>query len=201
MKIMLSSLILLTVFWVNGPALAEKVGQAIVDGRIVILNSDGTWHFRDEAPPRADCDRVSSFTLCIDKSKWSQLPKSGDFSAMYSRDNRYYFGVIAEPAGRNQGLREQVLQKVILENAARGGNTTVDNVTVFQVYDRLDTALGLRGVIYSVVIDGLPIVYYNAFRVYENQSVQFIFWMLGQQPEPGFENLVMDTLRNIARDG
>jgi hypothetical protein len=200
MKVLFCILLVLATASGAGHAAAEKVGQAIVDGRVVILKSDGTWHFRDEGAQQSGCESISRFSVCLQKNEWSRLPKTADFSAIFSRGNRYYFGIISEPTGSNQGIEENVLQKIILENAARGGNTTVENVTVHDVVDTVNDKLGLRGVVYSVSIGGAPIVYYNAFRVYKDQSVQFVFWMIGTNPEQAFLEVVSNTLDKITRE-
>ncbi len=199
--LVLSAFLFLATALAGAPASAQQVGQAVVDGRVVILNSDGTWQFRDEIQQTSDCQDIGRFSLCLSRGEWSRLPASGAFNALFSRENKYYFGVLIEPQGTKQGMAQQFFQGAILSNAALAAGTTAENVTVHDVIDGVGGKLGLNGIIYSISLSGSPFLYYNAFKVYENESVQFVFWKIGETPDPEFLDAVTQALQKIERKG
>ena len=80
-------------------AIAEQVGTAVVNGKTVILDSDGTWKYRDGIQPSSLCDKLEGFEVCVRKIGWTALQKHGQFAYSYTYNQRYYFGIIVNPFG------------------------------------------------------------------------------------------------------
>lgn len=183
----------------GGNARAEQVGTAVIDGRVVILDSNGTWRYRDQQPTGGaeDCDSVTGLLICPDKKLWIKEPKQDDYSALYSRGSQYYFGVISEPFGIDKGVKYEFLEKVIIENAASASGKSAKDVAVFEMNSDTGFEPGLRSMIYATEIDGTPFVYYNAYKIYRQKTIQLVFWTIGREPTPDFKAAVKDMLGKI----
>jgi hypothetical protein len=184
------------------PAVGEQIGTAIVNGRTVILDDNGTWKYKDASDntSNAKCDNVGSTKLCIRGMGWKKLPQRGDFVAMYSYKSRYYFGVISEPYGKKDGVTAKSLREAFIANAASGAKTTPENIPVLASDDSVPGHPGLKSLTY-IMADAnsrsLKFVFHNVFQLTESKSVQYVFWGVGSSVSSDFKSVIKDTLNNI----
>ncbi len=183
-------------------AAAEQVGTAVVKGRTVILDGNGTWRYKDDAqgPPSADgCDTVEVLEVCAGKLGWTKVRNEniGDYSVLYVNSGKYYFGIIVEPYGTEDGVNMESLQRAIIENAATFTNTTPSAIPVLGTESEVKGLPGFRSVTYSPSMSGTPFVFRNMFSVLPKQSIQMVFWGIGKQASPEFTGKVDEALKQI----
>ncbi len=178
------------------PSRADQVGASVVDGRMVILDSDGTWRYADEEEggDEAGCDRADTLEVCATKLGWTKTQASGNFNLMYTHSQKYYFGVIAEPYGSTHGMKYQTLQAAILSNAARAAATDAKKVPVIATEKVVQGRRGLRSITYRPTLQGTPFVFYNAYQILPEKSVQLVFWGIGKDVNPEFKSLIKETV-------
>ncbi|WP_020180447.1 hypothetical protein [Methylopila sp. M107] len=182
-------------------ASADQVGAAVVDGRIVILNSDNTWAYADaQKQSAAGCDRFPGVELCVKDLGWASVDKVGAFQALYRVGSQYYFGLVREPYGAKAGVTLQALRSAIVQNAALAAKTTVDKVPVLEVSTEVAGIPQAEAVTYTVQMSGLPLIYRNIFRVKDDESMQIVFWSVGTTISPEFKAKIDDTVAKIKID-
>lgn len=187
------------------PAVGEQIGTAIVNGRTVILDDNGTWKYRGASgnSSSALCDHVNKTKVCIKKVGWKRLPKRGDFVAMYSYNSRYYFGIIHEPYGTKDGVSASSLRKAFIENAASGAKTTPENIPVLSSEDSVPGHPELQSLTYLMKDSNsrsLTFVFHNVFHLTGKKSVQYVFWGVGKKLSGDFKSVIKKTLDNITFD-
>ncbi len=183
-------------------SLAEQVGTAVVNGRIVILDSDGTWQFQDEmgqgTAARSSCETLEHMRLCLDTTGWSKANLPGDFIGSYRSSNKYFLGIVYEPSGSNDGYTYEFLQQAIIQNAATASNTAPENVPILDSKANAQEMDGFRSVTYSPTINGAPFVFHNIFRIYPDRAVQFAFWTIGKEYTADFRDKVEKFARGVS---
>ncbi len=185
--------------WATAPALADQVGTSLVNGRMVILDSDGTWRYADDvagSEPQG-CDRTENLEVCAIKLGWAKNQTSGDFDLMYTHSQKYYFAVIAEPYGSTHGVKYQTLQSAIISNAARAAATDARSVPVLATEMEVQGKPGLRSITYGPTLQGTPFIFYNAYQILPDKSVQLVFWGIGKEVTPEFTKLINETVANV----
>ncbi len=185
-----------------GPAVGEQIGTAIVNGRTVILDDNGTWKYKDASDnsSSAKCDNVGATKLCIQGMGWNKLPQRGDFVAMYSYGNRYYFGIISEPYGTKDGVTAESLREAFIANAASGAKTTPANIPVVASDDSVEGHPELKSLTYLMSDANnrsLTFVFHNVFHLSDKKSVQYVFWGVGKELSSDFKSVIGKTLDNI----
>ena len=59
---------------------------------------------------------------------------------------------------------------------------------------------GDNSITYGVTITDMPFVFHNAFKVYDDKSVQFVFWALGKDMPADFPATYGAALDSIKVD-
>lgn len=182
---------------------AEQVGTAVVNGRVVILDSNGTWKYQDAPEPdgtATGCETAGGVQVCVKAAGWRETRKQADFHLMYALGNRFYLGIIAEPYGIKDGLTYEGLQAAIVGNAASGAGTTEEKIPVLGTDAEVNGVKGLRSITYSATISGTPFVFHNVYRVYQDKSIQCVFWGIGKEMSGEFTAAINGALPHIKFD-
>ena len=188
---------------VPGLAGAGQVGTAVVNGRVVVLDGDGTWKYKDAAESDAaasGCDTAKDIQVCVKGAGWREVRRQADFHLMYAYGDKYYLGVIAEPYGAKDGLTYEGLQAAIIGNAASGAGTTEDKIPVTGTDAEIKGQKGLRSISYTATISGTPFVFHNVYKVYQNKSIQCVFWGIGKEMSEDFSAVINNTIPHIKFD-
>lgn len=194
------ALVLLTAVSGISQVMAEQVGSAIVNGRIVVLDSDGTWRYQDEAGQSSQgsgCETIEGADFCLSKINWKKTDGSGDFAGLYVFANKYYFGVIFEPLGSDDGYTYEFLQDAILANAAAATGSNAKQVPVVNTSTNVEGKPEFRSITYNPTINGTPFVFHNVFKIYPKKAVQLVFWGLGTTVSSDFQGKIDEALANI----
>lgn len=194
------ALVLLTAMSGISQAYAEQVGTAVVNGRIVIIDGNGTWRYQDEAGQSAQnsgCETIEGADFCLTKINWKKTDGSGDFAGLYVYSNKYYFGVIFEPLGAEDGYTYEFLQDAILANAASATGSNAKQVPVSGTSTTVEGKPEFRSITYNPTINGTPFIFHNVFKIYPKKAVQLVFWGLGTQISSDFQAKIDEALANI----
>jgi hypothetical protein len=179
-------------------AMAEQVGTAVVDGRTVILDSNKTWRYADEAEVKTPdgCENIENLAVCVGSIGWAPAtaPNSGNYAALYVHSKKYYFGIIVEPYGQKDGMTYQALQSAIIENAAHFASAKSADIPVLGTESEVKGLPGARSITYGPVLKGTPFLFYNAFKIYQDRSIQFAFWGIAKTMPADFKALIEKTL-------
>jgi len=181
---------------------ARQVGTAVVNGRIVTLDSDGTWKYQDQGgggdSASAGCDTLEHIKLCLDTSGWNKANLPGDFIGSYTTSGKYFLGIVYEPSGSNDGYTYEFLQQAIIQNAAAASNTDAANVPILDTKEAATEMEGFRSVTYSPTINGAPFVFHNIFKIYPDRAVQFAFWTIGREYTDEFREKVEKFAKGVS---
>lgn len=185
---------------------AKQVGTAVVNGRIVILDSDGTWKYQDEVKAKAGggniekagCEKLEHFQLCLKTTGWTKANLPGDFIGSYTTDQRYFIGIVYEPSGFNDGYTYEFLQQAIIQNAASASGTDPAKVPILDSKENATELEGYHSVTYSPVINGAPFIFHNIFRIYPDRAVQFAFWTVGREYTDEFRKKVEEFTKGLS---
>lgn len=179
---------------------AERVGTAVVGGKTVTLDSNGTWKYQDasEAKASSTCDIVKTLTICAKALGWERSPnKIGAFDPVYALDRKLYLGVINEPIGTKDGVTKELMQRAILGNAASAAKIPAADVPVLASSDRIDEVEGAQTVSFTITLNGAPLTYQVVFLVQESQSWQLTFWTVGKQFSPELLASIKAALKSM----
>ena len=184
------------------PAIGEQIGTAVVNGRTVILDGNGTWKYKDASDNTSNgkCDSVGATKLCIRGMGWKKIPKQGDFTAFYSYGNKYYFGIITEPYGEKDGITAKTLRTAIIENVATAAEIKAKNIPILDSSDSIGGHPELKSLTYVASLANMrsmKFVYHNVFHVSDHRSTQYIFWSVGKKLSSDFKSVIKKTLDNI----
>lgn len=172
------------IFLAAQPALSqEKVGSAVVDGERVSLFSDGTWTF-DSADTDTDttCRNVAgAVSFCGNRTKWEPVqPANGDIAKQYRFDDRHYAMMIVEGLGSDDGMTTEFMRKTILQNAALATNQTAADIPILDTFTATVAGEDFDTIVYSLRVDGLPVVYSNTIVTRPRMTLQAISFGIGQ---------------------
>ncbi len=184
------------------PAVGEQIGSAVVNGRTVILDDDGTWKYKSASNNAANskCDTVGTIQLCIRGMGWRETPKQGDFSVLYTYKNKYYFGVISEPYGTKDGVTAEALRTAIIENVATVAKIKPKDIPVIDSSDSVEGHPELKSITYTASLPNMrsmKFVYHNVIHLSDHESVQILFWGVGKTLSSEFKSVITKTLDNI----
>jgi hypothetical protein len=166
---------------------AERVGTAVVGGKTVVLDSDGTWKYQDGTAASAiggssKCDKFKNVSVCLTALGWEKSPtKMGTFEAVYTLNRKIYMGVIAEPNGKKDGMTPELVQRAILSTAGGAGKMTPTDVPVLATSDKVDGLPDTRSISFTIPLNGTPFVYHVAYHIDDERTWQFAFWMVGKE--------------------
>lgn len=185
----------------NVTATAEQVGTAVVDGRVVVLDSDGTWKYADlDTSGSSGCRTVENVEFCMDSLPGWKASKNdaSDFVASYDNNSKgYYFGFISEPAGSDAGMTYEGLRTAILENAASASGIDPSAVPVLATEESVSSLLSMRSITYLVDFKGTPAVFYNCYQIMPSRAIQFAFWTIGKKVTPEFAGETQKFLSKV----
>jgi hypothetical protein len=180
------------------PALAGQVGTAVIKGKVVILDDNGTWKFKDDkAGSEQTCDVVDTFEFCVEGTSWRrQTNKTDNFVEAYeTKDGRYYVGIVAEPFGKSQGYTYDALRQGIISNMATATKAEESEIPVLGSVDAVTGYPDFHSVTYSGNMNKTPILFHNLFRIDEKQAHQIAFWTIGTEMTPDFQAKVDEFLK------
>lgn len=180
---------------------AKQVGTAVVNGRIVVLDSDGTWKYQDQAgggSGKAGCETLEHVELCLGTSGWKKASLPGDFIGSYTTGGKYFIGIVYEPSGSKDGYNYEFLQQAIIQNAASASGTDVANVPILESKEKAVELEGFRSVTYSPTINGAPFIFHNIFKIYPDRAVQFAFWTIGREYTDEFREKVENFTKGLS---
>jgi hypothetical protein len=183
-------------------SLARQVGTAVVNDRIVILDSDGTWKYKDEAgsggSKKAGCETLEHIELCLEASGWKKANLPGDFIGSYTNDGKYFVGIVYEPSGSNDGYTYDFLQKAIIQNATSASDKEQTMVPVLDSKKEVPELEGFHSITYSPTINGASFVFHNIFKIYPDHAVQFAFWTIGREYTNEFRDEVTKFTKGLS---
>lgn len=202
MKQILITISLFTIFNFSVfSAQAEIVGKAVVDGKVVLLNSDKTWKF-ESTETASTCQALSATVSFCPPTEhaYTKLPKQApDQLAMFIRNGMQYGAIIEEKVGLSDGLTDEFMLNAIEANMVMGGARKDEIV----VADHQKVQLGGREatqVAYLVKLSGLNFVFMYTFGMSENTSLQFITWTVGKQLQQFNKDMHADFIDQLKTD-
>ncbi len=152
------------------------------------------------AQPQPSCDRSENVAVCLTKLGWVKTATQGEFDLMYVHSQKYYFGIIDEPYGSSHGVQYETLKNAIISNAAKAAVVEPKKVPILKSKVALRKNKNLRSIAYGPILQGTPFLFYNAYQIHPNYSVQLIFWGIGREIPADFTKLVEDSLDEITFD-
>lgn len=162
-------------------AAQEVVGTSSVDGRDVALYADGTWEYTNRGT--GDCSLVArNVEFCGENAGWEYtIPPNADIAATYRYDDRHYGQMIIEELGSRDGLTNEYMLEVVIDNAAAviGGRRSE-----IQVIENYRVRLGnqtIPTIVYAFQIDGLDVVYANGIRTSPDRTMQLMTFSIGTE--------------------
>jgi hypothetical protein len=167
----------------SGACAAAEMGRVELNGRTIVIDSDGTWSYLDEAAadaPRGDCTLLRLDTppveFCLLEADWRRADLGGDFAfGFQSRAHDLYFGVIGEITAFDY----DTMRKLIRENAS-------DSAGLKGLMNNEDETATINGAEWGVVRFELefgtaPIDFENYFTIVPDRgTAQFVFWSPSQ---------------------
>lgn len=124
----------------------------------------------------------------------NELP---EISAMYNYDDRNYAMFIIEAVGGDDGMSLEMMRKIAIENFADGAETSANNVTSFDTYDRKLLGRQATTVEYGGKISGMSLIFYNTIVVEEQRTIQLATYEIGRAPTKQARSLHESFLKNV----
>ena len=175
----------------------EQVGSALIDGKKIKIFDDFSWQYASKTP--SECQTISKqLEFCGSSTRWrSTTVPSSDVSAVYRYDDRHYAMVIVEELGSADGVSLDFMRQAVLENAAAGAETRVEDVAVFESTDIEVAGFDATNIVYSVPINGLQLVYSNTIISQSNLTLQLITYEVGSQYQDFHRGIHQDFLSEM----
>ena len=176
----------------------EVFGFATIDGRDVVLYTDNSWEYaaRDD---ETECEIIArNVDFCGGQVGWERtLEPNADIAATYRYDDRHYGQMIVEELGTKDGLTEDVMMQIVLDNAvAVIGGTPADVRTLETFWSRVANQR-IQTIVYAFNIDGLDVVYANGIRTAPDRTMQLMTFSIGTEFTDRHRNLHEDFLSEI----
>lgn len=148
---------------------AEIVGQAVVNGKTVILFSDQTWSYEQSA--NEDCNLVSkSVQFCGEGLGWTKFDAPNpQVTAAYRRNDRQYGQFVIENLGTADGLTLDAMRGLVLEFAKQ---VSGDTPTIVATSDGEMNGQPTATIVYQLKIQGLEIVFANTLLLGDHLALQ-----------------------------
>ncbi|NJM31469.1 MAG: hypothetical protein HC855_16525 [Rhizobiales bacterium] len=166
------------------PALAEEIGRATIDGREVVIDSNGTWSYADgaaaagqQAPACAgnvlESKKVGvSFCLAA-PWKLDSAPAGAMEIQAHHPESDIYFGLIPE---RTQ-MPAEALRRAIIYNAAQATNTQEKDIPVAAESKETFNGKEWNYIQYDVDFSGAKFTFANYYVTLGDRGVvQAVFW-------------------------
>lgn len=169
-----------SLFLATAGSAQEKVGTAVVEGKVVDLYSDFSWSYA-EGSNATDCEQISrEIQVCLRKGGWENTNfRSADVAAQYIYDDRHYGQLIIEKVGLNDGMDQEFMRAAIISNFASAANVPETKVMVHSVETKTIDAKPAETVIYSGTLDGLDVIFANSIVFQPELTVQIVTFAVG----------------------
>ncbi|MEL7253894.1 MAG: hypothetical protein AAGL23_06945 [Pseudomonadota bacterium] len=176
---------------------ADILGTSLVDGRKVEILSDGTWRFSEPLPE--DCTSLTSqLLLCATDGKWIKVaPATADITAQFRHNDTTYALVIVEDIGAKQGLTNELMREIVLDNAAAAIGFDREDVSVVSVDDTQLFGKPAETLSYFMEIDGLPVLYRNTVLIDADQTVQALTYEVATELTAAHTTLHAEYLEEL----
>lgn len=179
-------------------ALAQTlVGTTFIEGQKVELFEDFSWSYVEQSS--GDCSTLSRLTsFCGNDKVWKSFDAGSDeIAGAYRYDDRHYAMIIDEGVGRAEGMNEEGMQKIVVENAAIGVGVDVSEVVVSEIENTKVGDNDALRVVYSVPMEGLNLTYANTIVIRENSTHQLIVYAVGTSVSKKHERLIREFLSKV----
>lgn len=178
------SLVAATLFVTSaGLAIADEAGRVQLNGREVILQSDGTWKYSDAetAAASADCgagqgvaSKKLPVSFCLPQG-WRMMAnpsESMEFEAVQNEKD-IYVGLITERTSMN----DAAIRDAVLYNAASAAGIKQADVPVVLEEKRTFAGQDWNYIVYDVTFTGATFRFANYYKALGDKgSTQLVFW-------------------------
>ena len=166
------------------PALAqaqEVVGSSEVDGREVTLYADGTWEY--DARGDSACTLVArNVEFCGENAGWeATTPPNADIAATFRYDDRHYGQMIIEEVGSADGLTNENMLDIVIDNAAAVIGGRRSDIEVLETYRVRVGNQTIPTIVYAFQVEGLDVIYANGIRTSPNRTMQLMTFAIGTE--------------------
>lgn len=176
-------------------AIAAEVGRTEIEGRTVILDSDGTWSFLKEAgasspsvdradrskEPAVDCSPVSSNVLpvvvCLRESDWSRAKLGGSFEIGFqAKKVALYGGFVTERIAMSADTtRKAVVQQIQEAAGLKPIKVLVNDTKTINDHDWVH-------IVAEAIVYDIPFTYeFYVTSIKDKGTVQFILYAPNEQ--------------------
>ncbi|MDX0455518.1 hypothetical protein GOC72_18860 [Sinorhizobium medicae] len=173
-------------------AIAAEVGRTEIEGRTVILDSDGTWSFLGESSPSVDradksqepavdCSPVSSKVLpvvvCLPESDWSRAKLGGSFEIGFKANKvALYAGFITERIPMSDDTtRKAIVQQIETAAGLKPVKVLVSDTKTINDHDWVH-------IVVETMIYDIPITYeFYVTSIEDKGTAQFVFYGPNEQ--------------------
>ena len=182
MRIFVKSFILSTLsVFLSLPAISQSIlGTAIINNKTVEVLDNNTWRYKSS--DRQDLSNCDSFKLgvyfCNDE-EWKNTEASGEINYMYKVDDRTYVMFIIEQMGSDDGVTQEFMKNIAIDNAAEASNTPKDNMLQHFSKSSVVNNNDYLNLAYSAQIDGVSVTFINNIYVGKNVTMQAITYGIG----------------------
>lgn len=166
----------------SGAATAQTIlGKSLIDGRSVVLFSDGTWEFETLSEGNA-CKALSKILqFCGEPTFWVPQPKPNPLVAgFYRHSATEYLMLVPEQVGSDNALTAEAFLASVIQNAASGAGVSTDDVVVSENYLAPFQEGVLPTIGYSVTIAGTPYSYLTSIYLGRKNSLQILTFIAGE---------------------
>jgi hypothetical protein len=159
----------------------EVAGTTVIDGREVTLYANGTWEFATRR--EGSCALIArNVEFCGENAGWEPTqPPNADIAATYRFDDRHYGQMIIEELGSRDGLTNEYMMDVVIENAAAVIGGRAADVAILENYRVRVGNQTIPTIVYAFNIDGLDVVYANGIRTAPNRTMQLMTFSIGTE--------------------
>ena len=159
----------------------EVAGTTVIDGREVTLYANGTWEFATRR--EGSCALIArNVEFCGENAGWEPTqPPNADIAATYRFDDRHYGQMIIEELGSRDGLTNEYMMDVVIENAAAVIGGRAADVAILENYRVRVGNQTIPTIVYAFNIDGLDVVYANGIRTAPDRTMQLMTFSIGTE--------------------
>ena len=183
------------------PAYAQSIlGRALVDGRTVLILSDGTWRYEDgPATASGDCNLVAlDLSFCGSSGTWIQVtPSDPEITAAYRFDDLHYGQIIAEGFGSDHGLDIETMRGIVIKNAAGASGRTASDIPVLDIRPAKIDEMEAETVVFLVKLESVSVVYANTILILPRRTFQVGTYSIGSQFTDKHRDIHADFLEHI----
>ena len=162
---------------------AEELGRFQLDGRTIVIDSDGTWTYADDRAPAGSAEgcqvlAVPPIRFCLPEGEWEPAELGGEFAFGFaSKSHELHLGIIAEDTFFAFDTMPDLIRENAGAAAADDDAARVDGETA-----GADEVLSISGERWGIVrfkldLDGVPFRFETYFAAVEGEgTAQFVFW-------------------------